>query len=286
MGPQLYRCGNLTCAANTIWPCHSLQWGCNFIVAEISCPGFRGIHPDQRFNGAATLSLRKCCRTIQTPVGLYPLQWGRNFIVAEILHTTRQDTACRGRFNGAATLSLRKCCRTIQTPVGLYPLQWGRNFIVAEILHTTRQDTACRGRFNGAATLSLRKSVVGIWAYLCAFRASMGPQLYRCGNQSLAFGLTCVHSGLQWGRNFIVAEIKHKPDHVPGRKDASNGAATLSLRKYVHVAGDLYLGISLQWGRNFIVAEMCRGRPTTCVKQQASMGPQLYRCGNADPPAK
>ena len=61
MGPQLYRCGNeptLTRRSNGV----------------------------KSFNGAATLSLRKCRADYRRRVsGLSWLQWGRNFIVAEIL---------------------------------------------------------------------------------------------------------------------------------------------------------------------------------------------------------
>ena len=59
----------------------------------------------------------------------------------------------------------------------------------------------------------------------------MGPQLYRCGNPP--YSLPLVNPA-----------------------DCFNGAATLSLRKYVFklfADGGL---TSLQWGRNFIVAEI------------------------------
>ena len=36
--------------------------------------------------------------------------------------------------------------------------------------------------------------------------ASMGPQLYRCGNDSSVGSVIGLYSALQWGRNFIVAE--------------------------------------------------------------------------------
>ena len=37
--------------------------------------------------------------------------------------------------------------------------------------------------------------------------ASMGPQLYRCGNDPAAGPVALGMLALQWGRNFIVAEI-------------------------------------------------------------------------------
>ena len=110
--------------------------------------------------------------------------------------------------------------------------------------------------------------------------ASMGPQLYRCGNRPVMPRIADSCVGLQWGRNFIVAEtgklviaVREKGIASMGpqlyrcgngrRASASrrarscfNGAATLSLRKPVALA------------------------PDPDVYLRASMGPQLYRCGN------
>ena len=131
MGPQLYRCGNAGGMMTCFPPC--------------SC-----------FNGAATLSLRKCEAYLLRSGGTELLQWGRNFIVAEI------STFLAESWEDAL-------------------LQWGRNFIVAEIctvheMHGLIRDASmgpqlyrCGNqvlgsdgvgvgdRFNGAATLSLRK---------------------------------------------------------------------------------------------------------------------------------
>ena len=112
--------------------------------------------------------------------------------------------------------------------------------------------------------------------------ASMGPQLYRCGNQAATIGADWVTGGLQWSRNFIVAEILQSRRSTHTRNSSFNGAATLSLRKRRpqgrdHVCGSaasmghnfivaetrpLPIMIrrwpALQWGRNFIVAETCK----------------------------
>ena len=112
------------------------------------------------------------------------------------------------------------------------PLQWGRNFIVAEI-HKQGVDDHDHAH------------------------ASMGPQLYRCGNQTV-------------------------DDHAQGRHTGFNGAATLSLRKWVNRRRKAGPNPKLQWGRNFIVAEMFQLSPKGDVVVHASMGPQLYRCGNDD----
>ena len=61
-------------------------------------------------------------------------------------------------------------------------LQWGRNFIVAEIC-------------------SRDVPLIHVIA------ASMGPQLYRCGNAIKTGATIAVGIKLQWGRNFIVAEM-------------------------------------------------------------------------------
>ena len=135
--------------------------------------------------------------------------------------------------------------------------------------------------FNGAATSSLRKVSEGAQA-LHRGRASMGPQLHRCGkgfpgvyrpvlkHASMGPQLhrcgkkrewleLCRLKQLQWGRNFIVAESCH-------------------LCHGINLLG------WLQWGRNFIVAESRGRRLRRPARGQASMGPQLHRCGKPPPP--
>ena len=181
------------------------------------------------------------------------LQWGRNFIVAEIINSLSLLTLSISGFNGAATLSLRKFklvdngkppvgpsmgpqlyrCGNMSTPAVaamLDSLQWGRNFIVAEIINSLSLLTLSISGFNGAATLSLRKFKL-VDNGKPPVGPSMGPQLYRCGNMSTP-AVAAMLDSLQWGRNFIVAEMM------------MTGA---SLRRVCSF---------LQWGRNFIVAEM------------------------------
>ena len=160
----------------------TLQWGRNFIVAEMRLRALRVRFSVQGFNGAATLSLRKSGMNAIARTLHEALQWGRNFIVAEIYQ--------------------QKLQYALESE-----LQWGRNFIVAEMYHIQYQGPTAsvlasmgpqlyrcgnmrrekeirHGHlcFNGAATLSLRK--YGIRYHTCAnpAMASMGPQLYRCGN--------------------------------------------------------------------------------------------------------
>ena len=159
MGPQLYRCGNLVHALIYLPRQNSLQWGRNFIVAEMPQGYPAGRSQRIRFNGAATLSLRKLPPTLHQIFRETLLQWGRNFIVAEME-------------------LLRFRLSTIPK------LQWGRNFIVAEI----RQ---ARGLLEAHTRASM-----GPQLYRCGNTgqrgtatdndpASMGPQLYRCGNGTL-----------------------------------------------------------------------------------------------------
>ena len=136
-----------------------------------------------------------------------------------------------------------------------------------------------------------------------AVNASMGPQLYRCGNEPYLAAYTSGNRSLQWGRNFIVAEIF---------KHSLTVSLTLRLQwgrnfivaEMLKNALRFFTWASLQWGRNFIVAEMPQplqgcshtpsfnGAATLSLRKSvpdsvhddrggpASMGPQLYRCGN------
>ena len=185
------------------------------------------------------------------------LRWGHNFIVAEIRLLSRPLLSCLAGFNGAATLSLRKYMYFQPRQIRTMQLQWGRNFIVAEISQP-RYSREPRRYFNGAATLSLRKSRPGPGPWLFRLPASMGPQLYRYGNLAsslsptvkyASMGPQLYHYGndmaddkpsltsqvLQWGRNFIVAEMNSPPRPPPWCARCFNGAATLSLRKLASV---------------------------------------------------
>ena len=183
MGPQLCSCGNWS----RLLRCYRLV---------------------RRFNGAATLQLRKLQDQAASDVLLMMLQWGRNFAVAEtwvdVLGRRRTCPASMGpqlcscgnstppvhatrgrpRFNGAATLQLRKhgAGRIVAVPVGR--LQWGRNFAVAETRRRNRRD----GRHR---------------------HASMGPQLCSCGNTTWGQWFEYTLCRLQWGRNFAVAETRY-----------------------------------------------------------------------------
>ena len=153
-------------------------------------------------------------------------------------------------------------------------LQWGRNFIVAETCKTTRRIVA--------------ESV----------HASMGPQLYRCGNMKTLtiVGLDTWLCSLQWGRNFIVAEtgcpvrsmscwlsLYRCGLSILPRRFASMGPQLYRCGNQATEAEDRIGDHWLQWGRNFIVAEtQALGRPLEVAHTQASMGPQLYRCGNEE----
>ena len=181
MGPQLYRCGNASQDDTAAIAELSLQWGRNFIVAEIDGHQLNFFWVEACFNGAATLSLRK---------------WR--------VRRGRQET--RTCFNGAATLSLRKCATARQNSARITPASMGPQLYRCgnrDKIHVIEMSNyasmgpqlyrcgngswliaplAPSSSFNGAATLSLRKYF---------------PE----------GGSRDIPVTLQWGRNFIVAEI-------------------------------------------------------------------------------
>ena len=159
------------------------------------------------------------------------LQWGRNFAVAETRHAW-SSAGERPRFNGAATLQLRK--HDLELPFRFRrPASMGPQLCSCGNRTRQRQVRTRQGCFNGAATLQLRKH----------------PSLHTLHD-------TC-QNGLQWGRNFAVAE-------------------TLVRR------GMLRVTPQLQWGRNFAVAETHSRQGGIAYDRRASMGPQLCSCGNQD----
>ena len=156
MGPQLYRCGN----------------GASNGATLASRPSF---------NGAATLSLRKYPERQYGRYQFLTLQWGRNFIVAEMLEPFCLLLLLPYSFNGAATLSLRKWQNA------------DRNLCHAD-------------GFNGAATLSLRKYTcpMSTSTQSSSFNGAATLSLRKYANLDQS---TSAYVLLQWGRNFIVAEI-------------------------------------------------------------------------------
>ena len=160
-------------------------------------------------------------------------------------------------FNGAATLSLRKYrFRELREP-NTSMLQWGRNFIVAEI----------RLRSLAAAA---------------PHTASMGPQLYRCGNVA---SLQDTLSDLQRFNGAATLSLRkcwiRSLDGT--RWEASfNGAATLSLRKYDIAAGRSYAPTSFNGAATLSLRKFGQTANQVRNLRYASMGPQLYRCGNTD----
>ena len=204
-----------------------LQWGRNFIVAEMSS-AYPHISGQGELQWSRNFIVAEISGSVTASLSIESLQWSRNFIVVEMPPVVKQQIKAAmasmepqlyrcgnvagsgsavlstSSFNGAATLSLRKF---------------------------TARALSCTGIicFNGAATLSLRK-YVGVFGKECGSAASMEPQLYRCGNPVPQCMQARLPDMLQWGRNFIVAETRNGSNY--GCKE----------------------GV-LQWGRNFIVAE-------------------------------
>ena len=253
MGPQLYRCGN---SRSSVRP--TMQRNC--------------------FNGAATLSLRKCqIRTMNKHIRP-TLQWGRNFIVAEMSDPHHEQAhpayASMGpqlyrcgngvvpRYGDRSTEAsmgpqLYRCGNSETTLYTLLDglLQWGRNFIVAETPSPVSSLNSSP-RFNGAATLSLRKRL-NRFNLVCLRRASMGPQLYRCGNTP--------RGGTR-----------------QGKRACFNGAATLSLRKRRSAGVDTEISACFNGAATLSLRKPFSDGITKPVCLHASMGPQLYRCRNPE----
>ena len=109
--------------------------------------------------------------------------------------------------------------------------------------------------------------------------ASMGPQLYRCGNAASLAAATQADPCFNGAATLSLRKQFYQ--HLPWLASTSfNGAATLSLRKPVRDPFLFGVLLELQWGRNFIVAETLNNSLQKQINELASMGPQLYRCGN------
>ena len=218
-----------------------LQWGRNFIVAETS------------FTGSLPLLLAP------------PLQWGRNFIVAE---TYRSGSSPKNRFKlqWGRNFIVAETWAVSRPPIEVLRLQWGRNFIVAETIPNMWNTRTSRECFNGAATLSLRKLGHPVGALVASLVASMGPQLYRCGNsarrwswiagRSASMGPQLYRCGnspsagryrrqcsASMGPQLYRCGNFHAFLHHACYDPRFNGAATLSLRKHaVGVGADNGVG--------------------------------------------
>ena len=254
MGPQLYRCGNKD-MRHRVSSYRQLQWGRNFIVAETDTTGCRREITCTCFNGAATLSLRKYRIRHQDIDTLRPASMGPQ---------------------------LYRCGNVLQCSV------WRDGM----------------GASMGPQLYRYGNDVLVHRPYL-SWLASMGPQLYRCGNigsdrlsreKCRCFNgaatlslrkCTTMQCMARWHGRFNGAATLSLRKLSAGtacgpRLSRFNGAATLSLRKQPARRPGHRRYNTLQWGRNFIVAETRVVGRTEDLDTLASMGPQLYRCGNCD----
>ena len=158
MGPQLYRCGNILAGLQASEQNRMLQWGRNFIVAEMRAATSRYAPAEPSFNGAATLSLRKYVRTSWAIARSHGFN-GAATLSLRKSYRSQWDSRREACFNGAATLSLRKCRHLRGTYAG------------SQLASMGPQLYRCG---NGNNEVS----------FMITGHASMGPQLYRCGNHS------------------------------------------------------------------------------------------------------
>ena len=206
-----------------------------------------------RFNGAATLQLRKPSSVGQLAGFGGVLQWGRNFAVAET-----HSRGVRRRMPSS--------------------LQWGRNFAVAETapprqVAPPRQAASMGPQLCSCGNLpperaTDRRSPALQWGRNFAVAETLSFLLFLALFLPLQWGrnfavaetseMVKALSGLmmlQWGRNFAVAETRQGCVHWRNWRQCFNGAATLQLRKRACAAWFWLLLARLQWGRNFAVAE-------------------------------
>ena len=185
----------------------ALQWGRNFAVAETGGRRSDGGRTG-RFNGAATLQLRKpdpvrrhCAPPPHASMGPQLCSCGNGYSMTQHRNTTQasmgpQLCSCGNLGTAAedaadpkvASMGPQLCSCGNLNPACFARfhtmLQWGRNFAVAETRQHHQTSGTSRYRFNGAATLQLWKPVI--------------PMYYK----------RCPFCRLQWGRNFAVAETR------------------------------------------------------------------------------
>ena len=142
---------------------------------------------------------------------------------------------------------------------------------------------AATSGFNGAATLSLRKRSGGLSNALTATPWLQWGRNFIVAETAASGGSYTCTGGLQWGRNFIVAETRYATPTMSRVSALQWGRNFIVAETWLHDRGDVRGVFTLQWGRNFIVAETRRRRGNIPGHFQASMGPQLYRCGNIAP---
>ena len=178
-GPQLCSCGNSVSGAGFRIPYSELQWGRNFAVAETDAgipvrrPGqelqwgrnfavaetsgrYTQCGQTHRFNGAATLQLRKRMQRVPMETSSSMLQWGRNFAVAE---TGRRADGRPVHLGASMGPQLCSCGNPIPDPV---PWRRGRASMGPQLCSCGngcgwQYALIVYGSFNGAATLQLRK---------------------------------------------------------------------------------------------------------------------------------
>ena len=265
MGPQLYRCGDARAyVIKEAKSGYSLQWGRNFIVAETR-QSRAAVNARLILPASMGPQLYRCGDRVVCC--FFPL----------IMWTVASMGPQLYRCGDSALPNLTKSFRRFHASMGPQLYRCGDDGMPNR---SSMDYMAC---FNGAATLSLRRRGSGAQNTLISISpASMGPQLYRCGDMELSppcnSNQGCASMGPQLYR---CGDQAHSLFTAIANNRRFNGAATLSLRRPT-VKGSVRRSVltMLQWGRNFIVAET-RIHGSRCNKNHASMGPQLYRCGDA-----
>ena len=108
----------------------------------------------------------------------------------------------------------------------------------------------------------------------------MGPQLYRCGNMATAADMTTGKFMLQWGRNFIVAEMIKTLGETSITISASMGPQLYRCGNGMDETKTTINGKFASMGPQLYRCGNRNQHKNTEHTNNASMGPQLYRCGN------
>ena len=180
--------------------------------------------------------------------------------------------------NGAATLSLRKLADELRAQNFKYWLQWGRNFIVAETYFVDKH-LGVFALLQWGRNFIVAETKERIEAARKEVPASMGPQLYRCGNKGRKYKVRLLNMASMGPQLYRCGNIRTVRGSWTGTR-CFNGAATLSLRK---PTGN-FLPSSGSTGFNGAATLSLRKhdaiQEALSYECGASMGPQLYRCGN------
>src|SRR5579875_621295 len=252
MGPHVFACGNRPAASlSHLRP--KLQWGRTFLRAEIGA------------------SILKLLLFIWASMGPHVFACGN------------RESSDGFHAGGRASMGphVFACGNPWHTWMRPSPrsLQWGRTFLRAEMAPLIEGCGAAQQRFNGAARFCVRKSRYTMLGPFRATRASMGPHVFACGNESYLLRLGRRRPASMGPHVFACGNrtiCRTAAEHT----GSFNGAARFCVRKSLFARRIWKTTPWLQWGRTFLRAEIQIGASGVLYGCGASMGPHVFACGN------